>query len=75
MVYATKLGEAVVDPYTDQLWGSRCIDQANLPRASQASGGLVITGVAMTCLADCGEQPTMAWKKSPTKLANSVCPC
>ena len=65
MVCATALGEAVVDPYRHQLWVSRCIGQASLPRASQASGGLVITGTAVTCLADCSGQALMAWKNSP----------
>ena len=65
VVCATALGEAVVDPYRHQLWGSRRIGQANLPRASQASGGLVITGTAVTCLAACSGQAVMAWKKSP----------
>jgi len=65
VVCATALGEAVVDPYRHQLWVSRCIGQANLPRASRTSGGLVITGTAVTCLADCGGQAVMAWKNSP----------
>ncbi len=65
MVCAPALGEAVVDPYRHQLWVSRCIGQASLPRASQASGGLVIMGTAVTCLANCSGQALIAWKNSP----------